>query len=190
MVPAVSVALCLGGMDPSGGAGLLRDVMTVAGLGVHPMAVATAETVQNGLGCLAIHPPHDPRPALAALAPHFEGSWGVKLGLCALDPGILEELAAALEACGPAARIWDPVLAPTAGVGLHDGRALRAMAGILLGAGPWVVAPNLPEDAALAIWSGTVPAHLVYSPPVPATDGAMATGTVPLPVSIRRLLGE
>ena len=47
-----------------------------------------------------------------------------------------------------------------------------------------------PEDAALAIWSGTVPAHLVYSPPVPATDGAMATGTVPLPVSIRRLLGE
>jgi len=150
LVPAAPVALCLGGMDPSGGAGLLRDVMTVAALGVHPMAVATAETVQNGLGCLAIHPPHDPRPALAALAPHLEGTWGVKLGLCALDPGVLSELAAALEACGPLARIWDPVLAPTAGVGLHDGRALRAMAGILLGAGPWVVAPNLPEAAALA----------------------------------------
>ena len=41
--PAAPVGLCLGGLDPSGGAGLLRDVMTLAALGVQPMAVCTAE---------------------------------------------------------------------------------------------------------------------------------------------------
>ena len=51
------VAVCLGGLDPSGGAGLLRDAATCQSLGVHAMAVSTAETVQNGLGCQQIRPP-------------------------------------------------------------------------------------------------------------------------------------
>jgi nitroimidazol reductase NimA-like FMN-containing flavoprotein (pyridoxamine 5'-phosphate oxidase superfamily) len=46
-----------------------------------------------------------------------------------------------------------------------------------------------PEDAALPIWSGTVPARLVYGEPVPATDGAMDGGGVALPASVARLLG-
>jgi len=64
-------------MDPSAGAGILRDVMTLAALGVHPMAVSTADTVQNGLVCLAIRPPRDPLPAFDALVPHLGGAWGV-----------------------------------------------------------------------------------------------------------------
>ncbi|BDU72146.1 bifunctional hydroxymethylpyrimidine kinase/phosphomethylpyrimidine kinase [Mesoterricola silvestris] len=148
--PAVPVALCLGGMDPSAGAGILRDVMTLAALGVHPMALSTADTVQNGRVCLAIRPPRNPLPAFDALVPHLGGPWGVKLGLCALDPDTLRDLTIRLEAQGPSARIWDPILAPTSGVGLHDPGALRAMAGILLRSGPWVVSPNLPEAAALA----------------------------------------
>jgi len=143
------VALCLGGMDPSGGAGLLRDVMTLTALGIHPMAVATADTVQNGLACLAIHPPRDPFPALEALAPHL-GTWGVKLGLCALDAGTLRHLAAWLKAHAPGPMLWDPIQAPTAGVGLHGPADLRAMAEVLLEACPWVVSPNRPEAAALA----------------------------------------
>ncbi len=47
-----------------------------------------------------------------------------------------------------------------------------------------------PEDAALAIWAGTVPARLVYGEPVASGDGAMADGTIPLPASVRRLVGE
>jgi len=147
---APPVALCLGGMDPSAGAGLLRDVMTLAALGVHPMAICTAETVQNGLACSAIRPPADPLPALEALAPHLSGTWGVKLGLCALDGPTFAALAARVAALAPVARIWDPILAPTSGVGLHSGAGLRAMADTLLGAGGWVVCPNLPEAAALA----------------------------------------
>ena len=44
-----------------------------------------------------------------------------------------------------------------------------------------------PEDAALPIWSGTVPAHVVYGEPVPSSDGAMSTGAVAIPDSVRRL---
>ena len=149
---AVPVALCLGGMDPSGGAGLLRDVMTLAALGVHPMAVCTANTVQNGLACAAILPPPDPLPFLAALEPHLAGpgAWGVKLGLCRLETGSFSALIARVVALAPSARIWDPILAPSSGVGLHSAGQLRAMAGTLLGTGNWVVCPNLPEAQALA----------------------------------------
>lgn len=148
--PAAPVALCLGGLDPSAGAGILRDVMTLAALGVHPMAVPTADTIQNGVACRAILAPADPFPALEALAPHLGGAWGVKLGLCALAPEQLDRLARQLEAWKPAARIWDPILAPTAGVGLHSARGLADLADALLGVGDWVVAPNRVEASALA----------------------------------------
>jgi len=149
---AVPLGLCLGGLDPSAGAGLLRDALTLAALGVHPMAVCTAETVQNGAACAAIRPPADPLPFLEALAPHLGGPepWGVKLGLCLLDPASLAALAARLAQLGPAVAIWDPILAPTSGVGLHSAARLRSMAATLLAAGAWVVCPNRPEAAALA----------------------------------------
>jgi hydroxymethylpyrimidine/phosphomethylpyrimidine kinase len=139
-------------MDPSAGAGLLRDALTLAALGVHPMAVCTAETVQNGAACLEIRPPSDPLPALEALVPHLAGPdpWGVKLGLCALDPARFQELAQRLARLAPPVRIWDPIQAPTSGVGLHSAPSLRAMAETLLPTGGWVVAPNRPEAAALA----------------------------------------
>jgi len=149
---APPVGLCLGGLDPSAGAGLLRDVMTLAALGVQPMAVCTADTVQNGEACAAIRPPGDPLPCLEALAPHLAPPqrWGVKLGLCCLDEGNLAALAARVASLSPAARIWDPILAPTSGVGLHSAAGLRSMASVLLAMGGWVVCPNLPEAAALA----------------------------------------
>jgi len=147
---AAPAALCLGGLDPSGGAGILRDVMTLAALGVHPMAVEAAATIQNGEACLAIHAPGDPLPALEALAPHLGGTWGVKVGLCALPPSALAPVAAFLDRHRPAARIWDPVQAPTSGVGLHGPEGLRGIARALLGSGGWVVAPNRPEAAALS----------------------------------------
>ncbi len=147
----VPVALCLGGMDSSAGAGLLRDVMTLSALGVLPMAICTAETVQNGLACAAIAPPADPLPRLEALAPHLAGTpWGVKLGLCDLDERSFSALAARVAELAPLVRIWDPILAPTSGVGLHSAARLRAMAEVLLATGGWVVSPNLPEAAALS----------------------------------------
>jgi len=157
---APPLALCLGGLDPSAGAGLLRDVITLAALGVQPMAVCTADTVQNGAQCLAIRPGTDPLAPLEALRPHLTGPWGVKLGLCALAPAVFQALAELVAELGPSVRIWDPIQAPTAGVGLHDAPGLRAMAGTLLKGGGWVVAPNLPEAAALAGLKGGSPEAL------------------------------
>jgi nitroimidazol reductase NimA-like FMN-containing flavoprotein (pyridoxamine 5'-phosphate oxidase superfamily) len=46
------------------------------------------------------------------------------------------------------------------------------------------------EDAELPIWSGTVPARLVFDAPVPDVNGAMATGDIAVPASVRALLRE
>ncbi len=149
--PTSLIALCLGGMDPSAGAGLLRDVMTLSALGVHPMAVSTAETLQNGLACQCIEAPSmDPVKRIETLGPHLVGRWGVKLGMTALDESTFRRLAATLRALDPPIRIWDPILAPSAGVGLHDGTDLRRMSDVLLKDGGWVVSPNRGESAAAA----------------------------------------
>jgi nitroimidazol reductase NimA-like FMN-containing flavoprotein (pyridoxamine 5'-phosphate oxidase superfamily) len=45
-----------------------------------------------------------------------------------------------------------------------------------------------PDDLAAAVWAGDVPASIVYGEPVGAANGAMATGTVPVPPSVQRLV--
>ena len=44
------------------------------------------------------------------------------------------------------------------------------------------------EDLELPVWSGTVPARIQFSAPIPDTNGAMAAGTIPVPASVERLL--
>ena len=45
-----------------------------------------------------------------------------------------------------------------------------------------------PQDQALPIWSGTVPARLTFATPEPSSDGAMAEGEIAVPASVQRLL--
>jgi hydroxymethylpyrimidine/phosphomethylpyrimidine kinase len=138
-------------MDPSGGAGLLRDALALSELGCQPMAVSLAETLQNGLACARIDPPSmDPVQRVETLAPHLMGRWGVKLSLCALNAKDFRRLCVALRHLAPPVRIWDPILAPSVGVGLHDGEDLRRMASDLLSMGGWVISPNRGEAAAFA----------------------------------------
>lgn len=47
---APPVVLCFGGSDPTGGAGLTADILTLASLGCHPAAVVTAVTAQDTTG--------------------------------------------------------------------------------------------------------------------------------------------
>jgi hypothetical protein len=44
------------------------------------------------------------------------------------------------------------------------------------------------EDLELPVWSGTVPATIVFGTPIPDTNGAMASGTIAVPASVERLL--
>ena len=41
------IVLCFGATDPTGGAGLQADVLTIASMGCHPLTVVTAITVQD-----------------------------------------------------------------------------------------------------------------------------------------------
>ncbi|MCS6787278.1 MAG: bifunctional hydroxymethylpyrimidine kinase/phosphomethylpyrimidine kinase [Thiobacillaceae bacterium] len=50
MRDAPPLVLTFAGTDPTGGAGLQADVLTLASLGCHPLSVVTAVTVQDSLG--------------------------------------------------------------------------------------------------------------------------------------------
>ena len=147
--PEVPVALLLGGFDPSGGAGILRDVAVVSGLGIHPMAIPIAETVQNGFECAEIVSPGlNPMKQLDALKIHLCGKWGVKLSMfhsCSLLCDVLPQI----HRSKPSAAIWDTVIAPTYGVSLHSTTSIKEVIGLLAN-NNWVVSPNIPEARLLA----------------------------------------
>ena len=50
MSASIPVVLTFAGSDPTGGAGLQADILTLAGLGCHPLSVVTAVTVQDTVG--------------------------------------------------------------------------------------------------------------------------------------------
>jgi hydroxymethylpyrimidine/phosphomethylpyrimidine kinase len=50
MPPSFPAVLVFAGTDPTSGAGLQADILTLASLGCHPLSVVTAVTVQDTLG--------------------------------------------------------------------------------------------------------------------------------------------
>jgi hydroxymethylpyrimidine/phosphomethylpyrimidine kinase len=52
----VPIILCIGGQDPTGGAGIQADIETVAALGGHALTLASALTAQDSHNILAVHP--------------------------------------------------------------------------------------------------------------------------------------
>jgi len=50
------IVLSFAATDPTGGAGIQADVLTLAAMGCHPLSVVTAVTVQDTAGVEAIHP--------------------------------------------------------------------------------------------------------------------------------------
>jgi hydroxymethylpyrimidine/phosphomethylpyrimidine kinase len=133
-----------GGLDPSGGAGLLRDVVTAAALGAHAHAIGTAWTEQEpGVHRVEARAPAAVAEALArAVATRAPAA--VKIGM-AVAPATAEALVAGLAAfAGPV--VVDPVLATSRGGALWDGPA-RDLLPLLRRAS--LVTPNAPEAAAL-----------------------------------------
>jgi len=54
--PSPPIVLTLAATDPTGGAGLQADILTLASMGCHPLSVVTAITVQDTTGVDQIHP--------------------------------------------------------------------------------------------------------------------------------------
>src|SRR5688500_3901952 len=49
------IVLTFAGSDPTGGAGLQADLLTLASMGCHPLSVVTALTVQDTVGVESMH---------------------------------------------------------------------------------------------------------------------------------------
>ncbi len=135
----------VGGLDPGGGAGLLRDVATALALGAQPHAVGTAWTDQ-GEGVHRVEP-RAAATAGAALA-HALATFrpaAVKVGMAASPATAAALIEALANFAGPV--VVDPVLATSRGGPLWTG-APAALLPLLRRA--TLVTPNAVEAAALA----------------------------------------
>jgi len=135
----------VGGVDPSGGAGLLRDVATATARAAHAHAVGTAWTEQrDGVHRVEARAPAAVRQALAETIAEVRPA-AVKIGM-AVGPATAAALVEGLgNYAGPV--VVDPVLATSRGGALWDG-APRDIMPLLRRA--TLVTPNAGEAAALA----------------------------------------
>jgi hydroxymethylpyrimidine/phosphomethylpyrimidine kinase len=149
--------VAVGGLDPSGGAGLLRDYCTATALGARVRLVGTAWTEQSPRGVAAVEPraPDAVRAALASALGTAGGTPGsgsrscetdaVKVGMVA-TPDLAQAIAEVLAVFrGPV--VFDPVLAASSGGALFAGTP-AALDPLVRRAS--LLTPNLAEAAALA----------------------------------------
>jgi hydroxymethylpyrimidine kinase/phosphomethylpyrimidine kinase len=142
--PAGSVTVAVvGGVDPGGGAGLLRDVLTARALGARALAVGTAWTEQgDGLHRVEARAPGALREAVQRAVAAGPGAF--KVGMVA----DVASAAAVREGLGGYAGpvVVDPVLRTSRGGALYAGET-GALLALLRRA--TLVTPNAPEAEAL-----------------------------------------
>jgi len=143
--PRDPIVVVAGGVDPGGGAGLLRDVATARALGARVHAVGTAWTEQ-GAGLHRVEPraPTAVRDALARAVADLRPA-SVKIGM-AVAPATARAVIAALAGFDGQV-VVDPVMATSRGGGLWSA-APTALLPLLRRA--TLVTPNGPEAAALS----------------------------------------
>ena len=135
----------VGGVDPGGGAGVVRDLLTAAALGARGVVVGTAWTEQGPHSARAIEPraPDRVQAGLAsALARVGATRTAVKIGMVATAP-IAQAIAAAL-ASYPGPVVYDPVLRASSSDALYVGDRSSILA---LARRVTLLTPNLSEAA-------------------------------------------
>lgn len=148
MPPPPPLVLSFAATDPTGGAGLQADVLTLAALGCHPLSVATAITVQDTHGVARVH-------ALdAALVSEQAERLLAELPIAAIKIGVVASAAnvraigAVLGSLPRVPMVLDPVLASGRGDSLADAAVLAALREHLLPR-TTVLTPNTLEVRAL-----------------------------------------
>lgn len=147
--PAPPAVLTFAASDPTGGAGIQADILTLACLGCHPLSVLTAITVQDTMGVegvLPIDPGWVADQARALLEDMPVAAF--KLGLL----GSVEIIAAIAEVVADypdVPLIMDPVLASGRGDQFADEEMIEAMIGLLLPQ-TTILTPNSLEARRLA----------------------------------------
>ncbi|QPM90438.1 bifunctional hydroxymethylpyrimidine kinase/phosphomethylpyrimidine kinase [Pseudooceanicola algae] len=148
MSPAV---LFIGGMDSSGGAGLMRDCATAQALGATARSAVTAVTAQSDRAVSALHPvPEDIVAAQIAAAADTGADpvAAIKVGMLG-SAGITRAVARTLARHLPdVPLVLDPVLCASSGRALIDAEGIAAMLPLLVPRAT-LLTPNLPELRAL-----------------------------------------
>jgi hydroxymethylpyrimidine/phosphomethylpyrimidine kinase len=143
------IVLAFAASDPSGGAGIQADVLTLASLGCHPLSVLTAITVQDTLGVEGLQP--------------LEAEWVADQARCLLEDmpvdafkigvlGSVENIAAIAEILADypdVPLVLDPVLASGRGDELASDEMLHALRELLLPR-TTILTPNSTEARRLA----------------------------------------
>lgn len=140
--------LCIGGSDPSSGAGIQGDVRTVSSLGAHCLTAVTAVTFQNTSGYAGTAPlrPATVRRQIESVLEDFEVG-AVKVGMV-YNSKIISAVAGALSDI-KAPIVADPVMRSTTGGTLLKKGAVAKYAKKILPLSH-VVTPNLAEAEALS----------------------------------------
>jgi hydroxymethylpyrimidine/phosphomethylpyrimidine kinase len=148
------IVMVFAATDPTGGAGLQADVMTLASLGCHPVSVVTATTVQDTHGVRSMRPLdpdwlHQQATALLDEMPIA----AFKLGVIGSAENV-NAIGSLLGACARRPVVLDPVLASGRGDPLASRATVQAMRERLLPLAT-IVTPNSIEARELA---GAAPA--------------------------------
>lgn len=144
----MTAVLVIAGTDSSGGAGLARDVATLARFGVEPLCAVTAVTAQTDREVVAVEllPPGLVRAQIAAALATRRAA-AVKTGMLG-SRAIVEAVAETLPPRELLPLVLDPVLAATSGGELLDAEGRTALVRHLLPRAT-LLTPNIPEAAAL-----------------------------------------
>src|SRR5262249_21158657 len=124
----LSGVLVIAGSDSSGGAGIARDLATLADLNVRALCAVTAVTVQSAERVLAVHPLSGALVREQIGAAVACGTTAIKIGMLA-NADIVHAVAEALPAGVPV--VLDPVLAASSGGALLDAAGRAALPQLL-----------------------------------------------------------
>ena len=121
------IVLTFAASDPTGGAGLQADLLTLAGMGCHPLSVLTALTVQDTSGVESVHAVAADRVRAQAEALLAETRVAAfKLGVLGSSANV-RVVAAILEDHADVPVVLDPVLASGRGDPLSDDAMVEAL---------------------------------------------------------------
>src|SRR6516225_12286626 len=143
------IVLTFASSDPSGGAGVQADILTLSSMGCHPLSVLTAITVQDTLGVEGLQP--------------LDSEWVADQARCLLEDmpvdafkigvlGSVENIAAIAEILSDypdVPLVLDPVLASGRGDELATDEMLHALRELLLPR-TTILTPNSTEARRLA----------------------------------------
>lgn len=144
MIPNPPLVLVFAASDPSAGAGIQADILTLASLGCHPLTVVTALTVQDTVGVDGVYPVDSD--LLERQARHLLEDMPVaafKLGVL----GSVENVVAVAEIVSDypdVPLVFDPVLASGRGDEFSNEDMVAAMRELLLPQ-TTILTPNTPE---------------------------------------------